>query len=197
MWKSSLNQFGWNFKSILHEQVLLPFCVGWTKSFIFNMNTKDQLNFFSIKWFLLKNTLAESYFIFHRNITSFLFKKKYHRTYYLNKCQMNIYSAANFMWKWARPTRGLLSSRCTTVIIAMYAIFKINPIVSECTLVSYNVYPTYLFYTNQTSNNPHSSNHQSWELNFSVLNKWKLLLSKSFESLTFTSYKKKYFSWQC
>ena len=157
------------------------------------MNTKDQLNFFPIKWFLLKNTLAESYFIFHRNITSFLLKKKYHRPYYLNKCQMNIYSAANFMWKWARPTRGLFSSLCTTVIIAMYAIFKINPIVSECTLVSYNVYPTYLFYTNQTSNNPHSSKHQSWELNFSVLNEWKLVLSKSFESLTFTSYKKNIF----
>ena len=39
------------------------------------------------------------------------------------------YSAIDFMWKWDRPKAGLFLSLCTTVIIAMYAIFKINPIV--------------------------------------------------------------------
>ena len=56
---------------------------------------------------------------------------------------MDIYPALNFMWKWARPERGFFLSLCTTVIIVMYAMFKINAIVSECTCVFYNVHPTY------------------------------------------------------
>ena len=62
----------------------------------------------------------------------------------------------------------------------MYAIFEINAIVSECTCVLFNIHPTYLFYTIQLSNIPHFSKHQSWELNFSFLNAWKLVLFKSF-----------------
>ena len=61
----------------------------------------------------------------------------------------------------------------------MYAIFKINPIVLESTCVFHDAHPTYLFYTSQPSNNPHSSKHLSCESNFSFLNEWKLTLPKS------------------
>ena len=44
---------------------------------------------------------------------------------------MEIYPAVNFMWKRARPRRGLFLSLCTAEIIVMYAIFKINHIVLE------------------------------------------------------------------
>ena len=47
---------------------------------------------------------------------------------------------------------------------------KINRTVLECTCVFYNVRPTYLFYTSQSSNNYHSNKHQSRESNFSLLN---------------------------
>ena len=126
-------------------------------NFIFNMNTKDQSNFFPINQFLLCKPLADSYFIFHPNITSFLLKKKYHRSYYLNKCRMDIYQTVYFIKKWARRKRDLLLSVCTAVIIVMYAIFNINPVVSECTCVFYNVHPAYLFFTTDPSNNPHSN----------------------------------------
>ena len=92
---------------------------------------------------------------------------------------MNIYPSVNFMWKWARPNKGFFSSLYTTVIIVMYAIFKINHIVSECACVFYNAHPTYLFYTSQPSNNPYRSKYWSWESNFSFLNEWDLVLSKS------------------
>ena len=98
---------------------------------------------------LLCNPLTGSHFISHRNITSFLLKKKCHRTYYLNKCRMDIYAAANSMWKWARPKTGLFLSICTIVTTVMCAIFKINPVVPECTCVFNNVHPTYLFYNSQ------------------------------------------------
>ena len=58
---------------------------------------------------------------------------------------MDIYPAVNFMWKWDRPKKGLFLSLCTTMIIVMYAIFKINPIISECTCDIYNVHPIYYF----------------------------------------------------
>ena len=90
-----------------------------------------------------------------------MLKKKYDRTYYLKKCRMDIYPTVNFLRKWARPKRGFYLSLCTTVIIVMYSIFKINSIVSECTCVFYNVHPTYLFYTSQPSSNPPSSTHRS------------------------------------
>ena len=99
------------------------------------MNTKDQLNFFLIKQFHLCNPLADSYFIFCQNIASCLLKKKYHRACHLNKCWMDIYQAVNFMWKWARPKRDLFLSLCTISRIVMYAIFKIKPIVSECSCI--------------------------------------------------------------
>ena len=114
-----------------------------TVSFLCRMDTifhiqyehEDQLNFFPIKQIPFCNHLVDSYFILHRNITSFLLKKKYRRTYYLNKCWMDIYLAVKFMWKWARPKTGLFLSLCTILIILAYAIFKINPTISECTCV--------------------------------------------------------------
>ena len=54
---------------------------------------------------------------------------------------MDIYPAVNFIWKWARLKRGVFLSFCTTVIIVMYAVFKVNPIVAECTCTFY----VYLF----------------------------------------------------
>ena len=83
------------------------------------------------------------------------------------------------MRKWTRPRRGLFLFLWTTVIIVMYAIFKINSIVSEWACLFYNVHPTYLFYNSQPSNNLHSSKQRSWESNFSFLNEWKFVLLKS------------------
>ena len=148
------------------------------------MNTKDLLNFFPIKWFLLFNPLPDSYFTFHWSITSFLLKKKYHKTYYFNKCRMDIYPAVKFMWKWVRPKRGMFLFLFITVIILIHVIFKVNPIVLECTCVSYNIHLKYLFYVSQPSNNLHINKHWSWESNFLFLNEWKLVFLKS-KSLLF------------
>lgn len=139
------------------------FCVRWT-------NMKDQLNS-SIKQFLLCNHLADSYFIFHRNMILFLLKKKNHRTYYLRKSRMGNYPVVYFMWKWAKQKRKVcLYFLCNTVIIVTHTVFRINPSISECTCVFYNVHPTYLFYTSHSSSNPNSSKRWSWESNFSFLN---------------------------
>ena len=80
---------------------------------------------------LLPNKVIDSFFSSEYNFVSA--QGKYHRTYYLNKCRMDIYPALNFMWKWARSKRGFFLSFCTTLMIVMYALFKINAIVSECT----------------------------------------------------------------
>ena len=50
-------------------------------------------------------------------------------------------------------TKKKFLSPCTAVIIVMYAIFKLNPIVSDGTCVLCNVHPTYLFYTSPPSIN--------------------------------------------
>ena len=115
---------------------------------------KGQLNS-SIKQFLLYNPLADSYFIFHRNMTLFLLKKKNHRIYYLRKSRKDIYPVVHFMWKWAKQKRKFcLYFLCTTVIIVTHTVFRIIPSISECTCVFYSVHPTYLFYTSHSSSNP-------------------------------------------
>ena len=137
---------------------------------------------------LLPNKVIDSFFSSEYNFVSA--QGKYHRTYYLNKCRMDIYPALHFMWKWARSKRGFFLSFCTTLIIVMHAMFKTNAIVSECTGVFYNVHPTYLFHIGQPSNNPHSRKHRSWESRFSFLNKWKF----GFLKVCYFIYEKEFFN---
>ena len=60
-------------------------------------------------------------------------------------------SSSKFYMKMGRTKKKFLSP-CTAVITVMYAIFKLNPIVSDGTCVLYNVHPT-LFYTSVPSVN--------------------------------------------
>ena len=132
------------------------------------MNMKDQLNFFPIKRFLLCNRSARSYFIFHRNITSSLLKKSIIGPIILINVGQTFIQ--KFHVEVGQTKEWFFISLSTTAIIVMYAAFKINPFISEFTCASYNVHPTYLLYTSQPSNNSHSSKHQSWQSNFSILN---------------------------
>ena len=70
-WLSYVDQTGFDKVQISWTNFVV-YCIGF---FIFNTNTKDQLNVFPIKRFLLCNLLIDGCFIFHRNITSFLLKK--------------------------------------------------------------------------------------------------------------------------
>lgn len=85
-----LSWFGQNLKCRFHKQIFLVFLCRMDKILQIHYEHERSIELLLNKRFLLFNPLADNYFIFHWNITLFLLKQKYHRTYYLNKCRMDV-----------------------------------------------------------------------------------------------------------